>query len=147
MPGGAKPGERRGGRQKGTPNKTTAFRTQVAAAAAAGVASQFPEFDIVEEWKKIYRAFMGQAVGVQGKPAEREFFNARLVDADRVLKHMAPYVLYRKIKLAGDDEHPLRMGPTLNLTILTNEQLLALRPVLELLASQVVDGNGATVES
>lgn len=35
MPRGSKPGERRGGRQKGTPNKRTAFNNAVAAAAAA----------------------------------------------------------------------------------------------------------------
>jgi hypothetical protein len=35
MPRGSKPGERRGGRQKGTPNKRTVFNDAIAAAAAA----------------------------------------------------------------------------------------------------------------
>jgi hypothetical protein len=35
MPRGSKPGERRGGRQRGTPNKKTALRSAALAAAAA----------------------------------------------------------------------------------------------------------------
>src|SRR5437763_15082749 len=35
MPRGSKPGERRGGRQRGTPNKKTALRNAALAAAAA----------------------------------------------------------------------------------------------------------------
>ena len=35
MPRGSKPGERRGGRQRGTPNKTTALKNAVLCAAAA----------------------------------------------------------------------------------------------------------------
>jgi hypothetical protein len=35
MPRGSKPGERRGGRQRGTPNKKTALRSATLAAAAA----------------------------------------------------------------------------------------------------------------
>ena len=36
MPRGSKPGERRGGRQKGTPNKKTVLKDAVFLAAAAG---------------------------------------------------------------------------------------------------------------
>jgi hypothetical protein len=140
MPAGAKPGERRGGRQKGSQNKLTAIQRQTAAAIYSGAPNPPSiQLDILEEWRKLFVAQMGQAARVQGDPAQASFFNARLAQAQSVLKDMAPYRLYRKLKVAGDDEHPPRAGPTLNLTILSNEQLLALRPVLELLASQVDD--------
>src|SRR6202048_490220 len=50
MPRGSKPGERRGGRQRGTPNKKTALRNAALAAAAAN-----PEISPLEFWLVIMR--------------------------------------------------------------------------------------------
>jgi hypothetical protein len=60
MPRGSKPGERRGGRQKGTPNKKTALRNAALSAAAAD-----PNLSPLDYLLSV----MGDDAPLSGKPA------------------------------------------------------------------------------
>src|SRR5215831_3734455 len=84
--GGSKPGERRGGREKGTPNKLSIGRVK------AAVATATPEFDSLDQLRLIAKHFLDQA-SAEGK---KEKANVRLVNdcldrAARVLRDIAPY--------------------------------------------------------
>ena len=117
--GGSKPGERRGGCQKGRLNKL----------------SIGPEFDPYDQLEIIAKTFLERARAEQ----HRDKPNMRLVDelldkAARVLRDMVPYTRPRltATKVSGDRDAPL-----FDLSALSNSELTFLRRTI--LKAQQVD--------
>ena len=117
--GGSKPGERRGGRQKGTPNKLSIGRMKAQLAVSA------PEFDPYDQLEIIAKTFLERARAER----RRDKPNMRLVDdlldrAARVLRYMVPYTRPRltAMKVSGDQDAPL-----FDLSTLTDSELAFLR--------------------
>jgi hypothetical protein len=129
--GGSKPGERRGGRQKGSLNKLSIGRVKARLAASA------PEFDPYDQLEIIAKTFLAQAAAEQ----RRDRPNMRLVydlfdKAARVLRDMVPYKRARltAMKVSGDEDAPL-----FNLSSLSDGELAFLRRTI-LKAQQVDEG-------
>jgi hypothetical protein len=127
--GGSKPGERRGGRQKGTPNKLSIGRMKAQLAVSA------PEFDSYDQLEIIAKTFLERARAER----HRDKPNRRLVDdlldkAARVLRDMVPYKRARlsAMKVSGDQDAPL-----FNLSALSDSELAFLRRTV--LKATVVD--------
>jgi len=127
--GGSKPGERRGGRQKGTPNKLSIGRMKAQLAVSA------PEFDPYDQLEIIAKTFLEQAHAEQ----RRDRPNMRLVydlfdKAARVLRDLVPYKRARltAMKVSGDEDAPL-----FNLSALSDRELAFLRRTI--LKAQQVD--------
>jgi hypothetical protein len=142
MPRGAMPGERRGGRAKGTPNKRT-----------VGIAAPVPDFRALVEQRKIARIFLDQAEEEREKlrttgKMDVSFFNECLKNASRVLEKIAPYEDPKlvSLKVGGDAANPLHHVQELDLSRLSDEQLLTLRSILVALADPVrgPDGTATT---
>src|SRR5258706_1468650 len=117
--GGSKPGERRGGRQKGAPNKLSIGRMKAQLAVSA------PEFDPYDQLEIIAKTFLEQAHAEK----QRDRPNMRLVNdlfdkAARVLRDMVPYKRARltAIKASGDPDAPL-----FDLSSLSDSELAFLR--------------------
>jgi hypothetical protein len=122
--GGSKPGERRGGRQKGTPGRVKA---QLAVSA--------PEFDPYDQLEIIAKTFLEQAHAEQrlDRPNMRLVYD--LFDkAARVLRDLVPYKRARltAMKVSGDEDAPL-----FNLSALSDRELAFLRRTI--LKAQQVD--------
>jgi uncharacterized protein YnzC (UPF0291/DUF896 family) len=92
MPRGSKPGERRGGRQKGTPNKKTALRNAAINAAAA-------------DPNVLPLDFLLALMRERNLPLENRVIAAR---------EALPYRHSRVRKAAGDQPHPARYGAPLS---------------------------------
>jgi hypothetical protein len=132
--GGSKPGERRGGRQKGSLNKLSIGRTKAHLAASA------PDFDPYDQLEIIAKTFLERARTEQ----HRDKPNMRLVDdlldkAARVLRDMVPYKRPRlsTTKVQGDKDAPL-----FDLTTLSDKELAFLRRTV-LKARQIDEGDDA----
>jgi hypothetical protein len=117
--GGSKPGERRGGRQKGTPNKLSIGRMKAQLAVSA------PDFDPYDQLEIIAKTFVERARAEQ----HRDKPNMRLIDdlldkAARVLRDMVPYKRPRltAMKVSGDRDAPL-----FDLSALSDSELAFLR--------------------
>jgi hypothetical protein len=115
--GGSKPGERRGGRQKGSLNKLSIGRMKAQLAA--------PDFDPYDQLEIIAKTFLERARAEQ----VREKPNVRVIDdlldkAARVLRDMLPYKRARlsAMKVSGDRDAPL-----FDLTTLSDKELAFLR--------------------
>jgi len=124
------PGERRGGRAIGTPNKRT-----------VGIAAPVPDFRALVEQRKIARIFLDQAEEEQEKlrttgKKDVSFFNECLKNASRVLEKIAPYEDPKLVshRLGGDADNPLRTVQEIDLSRLTDEQLLTMRSIVVVLA-------------
>jgi hypothetical protein len=126
MPGGgSKPGERRGGRQKGGLNKRTIERQKAFADARA--ATKADGFDSVDQMRAIAKYFMGQAATEQRKPkVDRRKVEGLYKDAHSVLRDLArcehPQLSARKV--AGDPNAPL------NLSSLSDDELACFRRLM-----------------
>src|SRR5260370_31605617 len=127
--GGSKPGERRGGRQKGSMNKLSIGRMK------AQLTKSTPEFDPYDQLEVIAKTFLEQAHAEQ----RRDRPNIRLVNdlldkAARVLRDMLPYKRARltAMKVSGDKDAPL-----FDLSALSDQELLFLRRTI--LRAQQVD--------
>jgi hypothetical protein len=118
---GAAPGERRGGRQKGTPNKLSIGRVKAAVATAA------PEFDSLDQLRLIAKHFLDQATAEgKKKKANMRSLNDCLDRAARVLRDIAPYEHPKlsAVKLGGDPNAPL------NLSSLSDAELASFRRIM-----------------
>jgi hypothetical protein len=129
--GGSNPGERRGGRQKGSLNKLSIGRVK------ATIATTTPECDSLAQLRLIARHFLDQATA-EGK---KEKANVRLVNdcldrAARVLRDIVPYEHPKlsAVKVGGDSENPL-----FDLSGLSDQELAFLRRTV-LKATQVDPG-------
>src|SRR5712671_1798140 len=134
MPRGSKPGERRGGRQKGTPNKTV-----VAKAAhilvAAGKTAKAPSFsayirlfELAEDYDR------DLTVALAKRPQNRTEIVECRERLARTLKDLLPYEKPRltTTKVQGD-----RNAPLFDLTALSDKELAFLRRTV--LKAQQVD--------
>jgi hypothetical protein len=130
--GGSKPGERRGGRQKGSLNKLSIGRMK------AQLAGSAPEFDPYDQLEIIAKTFLERARVEQ----HRDKPNMRLVydlldKSARVLRDMLPYKRARltATKLSGDKDAPL-----FDLSGLSDQELHFLRRTI--LKAQPIDEGG-----
>jgi hypothetical protein len=126
--GGSNPGERRGGRQKGSLNKLSIGRMKAQLAVSA------PEFDPYDHGN--HRQDLLERARAERR---RDKPNMRLVDdlldkAARVLRDMLPYKRARltAMKVSGDRDAPL-----FDLSALSDQELLFLRRTI--LKAQQVD--------
>jgi hypothetical protein len=129
--GGSKPGERRGGRQKGSQNKLSIGRMKAQLAVSPSV------FDPYDQLEIIAKTFLERARAEQ----HRDKPNMGLVDdlldkAARVLRDMVPYRHPRlsTTKVQGDKDYPL-----FDLSALSDSELASLRRIV-LKAQQVYEG-------
>jgi hypothetical protein len=117
--GGSNPGERRGGRQKGTPNKLSIGRVK------AAIATATPDFDSLDQLRLIAKHFLDQA-NAEGKKknANIRWLNDCLDRAARVLRDIVPYEHPKlsAVKVGGDSENPL-----FDLSGLSDQELAFLR--------------------
>jgi hypothetical protein len=134
MPRGSKPGERRGGRRKGTPNKTVVAKA-AHILAAAGETAKAPSFsayirlfELAEDYDR------DLTVALAKRPQNQtEIFECRERLA-RTLKDLLPYEKPRltTTKVQGDKDYPL-----FDLSALSDQELLFLRRTI--LKAQQVD--------
>ena len=117
MARGSLPGERRGGRQKGTPNKRTIARQTLAAHAGAMLPHEF-----------LLAVCQGKTVNGH-KPTFAERMDAAV--------RAAPFYAPKKTAVAhtGRDGGPVEVDFADVFAQMTDEQLEAIRPVLEMLAN------------
>jgi hypothetical protein len=118
---GAAPGERRDGRQKGTPNKLSIGRVKATVATAA------PEFDSLDQLRLIAKHFLDQATAEgKKKNANIRRINDCLDRAARVLRDIAPYEHPKlsAVKLGSDPDAPL------NLSGLSDDELAHFRRLM-----------------
>src|SRR5215468_8141360 len=136
MPRGSKPGERRGGRQKGTPNKTVVAKA-AHILAAAGEAAKAPSFsaytrlfELAEDYNRDLAAALAKRPQNQTEIVESR---ERLA---RILKDLLPYEKPRltTTKVQGDKDYPL-----FDLSALSDSELAFLRRIV-LKATQVDPG-------
>ena len=139
MSRGSKPGERRGGRQKGTPNKTVVAKA-AHILAAAGETAKAPSFsaytrlfELAEDYDRDLSVALAKKPQNQTKIAECQ---ERLA---RILKDLLPYEKPRltTTKVQGD-----RNAPLLDLTALSDKELAILRRTV-LKARQIDEGDDA----
>ena len=138
MPRGSKPGERRGGRQRGTPNKTVVAKA-AHILAAAGETAKAPSFSayirlfqLAEDYDRDLAVALAKRPRNQAEIAEcRE----RLA---RTLKDLLPYEKPRltTTKVQGDRNYPL-----FDLSALSDSELAFLRRTI-LKATPIGDERG-----
>src|SRR5260221_117837 len=129
--GGQRPGA---GRPKGSPNKRTVGKARDEAKVRAAIAARDPipsaSLDPVAAMELIYRQFMGQAAAEQSRMNEEgkrigdpAIWNEHLMNAQRVLRDMAPYLRPR----LGSIDHKF---PEMDLSRLTDAQLAQLAAIV-----------------
>ena len=136
MPRGSKPGERRGGRQKGTQNKTVVAKAAhiLAAAGKTAKAPSFSAYTRLFELAEDYDRDLAVAL------AKRPRNQAEIVECQerlaRTLKDLLPYEKPRltTTKVQGDRDYPL-----FDLSALSDSELAFLRRTV-LKAQQVFEG-------
>ena len=117
MPRGSKPGERRGGRRKGTPNKTVVAKAAHILAAAGGTAkapsfsAYLRLFELAEDYDREL------AVALAKRPQNQTEIVESRERLARILKDLLPYEKPRltTTKVQGDKDSPLfdsRRSPT-----------------------------------
>ena len=134
MPRGSKPGERRGGRKRGTPNKTVVAKAAhiLAAAGETAKAPSFSAYTRLFELAEDYDRDLTAALAKKPQnPTEIAECRERLA---RILKDLLPSEKPRltTTKVQGDKDFPL-----FDLSALSEQELLFLRRVV--LKAQQVD--------
>ena len=137
MPRGSKPGERRGGRRKGTPNKTVVAKA-AHILAAAGETAKAPSFsaylrlfELAEDYDRDLAIALAKRPQNQTEIIE---YRERLA---RILKDLLPYEKPRltTTKVQGDKDYPL-----FDLSALSDSELAFLRRTV--LKATMVDEAG-----
>ena len=137
MPRGSKPGERRGGRQKGTPNRTVVAKA-VHILAAAGETAKAPSFSAYIRLCELAEDYDRDLIVALAKrpqnPTEIAECRERLA---RTLKDLLPYEKPRltTTKVQGDKDYPLY-----DLSALSDSELVFLRRTI--LKATMVDEAG-----
>jgi hypothetical protein len=124
MPRGSKPGERRGGRQKGTPNKTVVAKA-AHILAAAGETAKAPSFSAYSRLFELAEDYdRDLAVALLKRPRNRTEIAECRERLARTLKDLLPYEKPRltTTKVQGDKDAPL-----FDLTTLSDKELAFLR--------------------
>jgi hypothetical protein len=131
MPSGSKPGERRGGRQKGTPNKKTVGLAGVPAPPPIVPVSKLRALDEMRLAATLLRNIMVKAVNAMLEGAETNvaFVSQTIKNYIAAQREVAPYEDSKQVsvKVGGDQATPIRHE--WNLSRLTDEQLAALGPI------------------
>ena len=123
MSRGAKPGERRGGRTKGTPNKfTQGLRKAVAEQQTSPESKPLEGFDSLDQKRKIAVAIINLAVEEQRKSARGEKWDPKwykdcLEAADRALNGLLPYEHRRLATLEPAMETVVKPDGSVHVTI------------------------------
>jgi hypothetical protein len=136
MPRGSRPGERRGGRQKGTPNKTVLARA-AQVLAAAGETAKAPSFSAYIRLFKLAEDYdRDLAVALAKRPRNQSEIVECRERLARILKDLLPYEKPRMTttKVQGDRDAPL-----FDLSALTDGELAFLRRTV-LKATQIEEG-------
>jgi hypothetical protein len=131
MPRGSQPGERRGGRRKGTPNKRTAALRAHLAATDSG-------FDPYGQLEALAKELLKEIEQERGSPKPNRSHIDQLRDMlARVLRDMVPYKRPRltATKVSGDKDAPL-----FDLSSLSDSELAFLRRTI--LKAQPVNEGG-----
>lgn len=116
MPRGSAPGERRGGRRKGVPNKATLKKSAERAEQARAKGLKLG-VDILSEAANYFVGLASTYAPVDGNPnANRDKFAENLRLAASIAKDLAPYETPRLQSVAVTDER-------LDLTKLTDKEL------------------------
>jgi len=124
MPRGSKPGERRGGRQKGTPNKTVVAKA-AHKLAAAGEIAKAPSFSAYVRLCELAEDYdRDLAVALAKKPQNQSEIVEYRERLARIFKDLLPYEKPRltTTKVQGDKDAPL-----FNLSALSDRELAFLR--------------------
>ena len=134
MPRGSKPGERRGGRRKGTPNKTVVAKA-AHMLAAAGETAKAPSFSAYIRLCELAEDYDRELAVVLAKRPQNQ---TEIVESRerlaRILKDLLPYEKPRltTTKVQGDKDYPL-----FDLSALSDSELAFLRRTI--LKAQQVD--------
>jgi hypothetical protein len=139
MPRGSKPGERRGGRQRGTPNKTVVAKA-AHILAAAGETAKKPSFSAYTRLFELAEDYdRDLAVALAKRPRNQAEIVERQERLARTLKDLLPYEKPRltTTKVQGD-----RNAPLFDLTMLSDKELAFLRRTV-LKARQIDEGDDA----
>src|SRR5215471_14982717 len=134
MPRGSKPGERRGGRQKGTPNKTVVAKA-AHILAAAGETAKAPSFSAYTRLFELAEDYNRElAVALAKRPQNQIEIAECRERLARILKDLLPYEKPRltTTKVQGDKDYPL-----FDLSALSDSELAFLRRTV--LKATVVD--------
>jgi len=113
MPRGSRPGERRGGRKKGSGNKSTkAIRKEVR---AAGIPEMVP-FGV-----QIVNYFMGEAAreqaGDENNRVDKKLIAKNLINALKAIQVLLPFTDERKplaVRMGGDPDNPTPVPVNIN---------------------------------
>jgi hypothetical protein len=127
MPRGSKPGERRGGRQKGTPNKTVVAKA-AHILAAAGETAKAPSFSAYTRLFELAQDYDRDLTIAVAKKPQNPIQIAECRDRlARTLKDLLPYEKPRltTTKVQGDKDYPL-----FDLSALSEPELLSLRRII-----------------
>jgi hypothetical protein len=139
MPRGSKPGERRGGRQKGTPNKTVVAKAAYILA-TAGETAKAPSFSAYTRLFELAEDYdRDLAVALAKRPRNQAEIVKRQERLARTLKDLLPYEKPRltTTKVQGD-----RNAPLFDLSTLSDKELKFLRRTV-LKARQIDEGDDA----
>ena len=134
MPRGSKPGERRGGRKKGTPNKTVVAKA-AHILAAAGETAKAPSFSAYTRLFELAEDYdRDLTVALAKKPQNPTEIAECREQLARILKDLLPYEKPRLMttKVQGDKDYPL-----FDLSALSDSELAFLRRTI--LKAQQVD--------
>lgn len=120
MPAGAKPGERRGGRGKNTPNKRTIGQASYREQHAAKPTQQ--HFDSLEAKRSVVGALMRmateeQAKRINGEKYDPKFLRDTLDSANRALDGLLPYEHRRLATLEPAMETVVKSDGSVHVTI------------------------------
>lgn len=148
MPAGAKPGERRGGRAKGTPNRATVakhYQQQYGVPPPPPIPPQPVRemFDVLEQIETVAKYWMNQAIAEirKGNAGNRKSIGESMDKALKALVNLAPY---RHARLASIDHK----FPEVDLSRLTDAQLTDLAALVSTASAesegQDTRGAGAT---
>lgn len=136
MPSGSKPGERRGGRKKGTPHKRTQGRLRAEALAREQAATettqsgttsspQQPLFDSLDQKRKIAMALISLAAEAAAKKNTKEYdprwYKDCLQAADKAVDGLLPYEHRRLAQTSIDVEALLKRDGSLHVTISSSD--------------------------
>jgi hypothetical protein len=125
MPRGSAPGERRGGRAKGTPNRLSIGRMK------AEVASSATQLDALDQLRQLADTFRGFIEAELAKPKpSRDYLFACYDRVARILEKIVPYQRpkLQAITVAGVSTSPPRVPP--DLSRLSDEELDQLEKIV-----------------
>lgn len=116
MPAGAKPGERRGGRAKGTPNKRTIGEALFKEQARKQPTQE--DFDSLVQMRAIAKMFIGMAAAEQRQDKPDKKWLKELGDsASKTLAYMLPYEHRRLATLEPAMETVVKPDGSVHVTI------------------------------